>query len=59
MLNISATQELARKLVPHSTDLTALQAENRQLKARLAALEAKDAARDARLAAIEKQLSVK
>jgi hypothetical protein len=59
MLNISATQELARKLVPQSTDLTALQAENRQLKARLAALEAKDAARDDRLAAIEALLSAK
>jgi len=59
MLNISATQELARTLVPQSTDLTALQAENRQLKARLAALEAKDAARDARLAAIEALLSAK
>jgi len=59
MLNISATQELARTLVPQSTDLTALQAENRQLKARLAALEAKDAARDDRLAAIEALLSAK
>jgi hypothetical protein len=43
MLNVSATQELAR--------------ENEALKKRVAELEAKDRARDAKLAAIEKLLS--
>jgi len=57
MLNVSATQELARQLVPHSSDLASLKAENRQLKARIAELEAKDAARDAQIAKIEQLLS--
>jgi chaperonin cofactor prefoldin len=43
MLNVSATQELAR--------------ENEALKKRVAELEAKDRARDAKLAAIEKLLT--
>lgn len=59
MLNVSATQELARQLVPNSSELASLKQENLQLKTRLAALEAKDAARDARLAAIEQLLSTK
>jgi hypothetical protein len=59
MLNVSATQELARQLVPNSSDVASLKQENLQLKTRLAALEAKDAARDARLAAIEQLLSTK
>lgn len=57
MLNVSATQELARQIALQSTDLASLHVENRQLKTRLAALEAKDAAREARLAAIEALLS--
>jgi hypothetical protein len=57
MLNVSATQELARKLMPQSSDLASLKAENRQLKARIAELEAKDAARDAQIAKIEQLLS--
>ncbi len=49
MLNVSATQELARKL-------DAKDAEIATLNKRLAALEARDKARDAKLAAIEKAL---
>jgi hypothetical protein len=59
MLNVSATQQLARQIAPNSSELTALKQENLQLKARLTALEAKNAARDARLAAIEQLLSTK
>jgi hypothetical protein len=50
MLNVSATQELARKLDEKNTQITALQK-------RLATLEAKDQARDAKMAAIEKLLA--
>ncbi|MGV3662813.1 MAG: tail fiber domain-containing protein, partial [Prosthecobacter sp.] len=49
MLNVSATQELARKLDAKDTEIAAL-------NKRLAALEARDKARDAKLAAIEKAL---
>ena len=49
MLNVSATQELARQLDQQKK-------ENADLKTRLAALEARDKARDAKLAAIEKLL---
>lgn len=47
MLNISATQEIVRKLQSKSDELTAL-------NARLAALEAKDKERDDKLALLEK-----
>ena len=50
MLNVSATQELARKLEVKDGEVKAL-------KARLAELEAKDKVRDAKLAAIERMLS--
>jgi hypothetical protein len=59
MLNVSATQQLARQVAPNSSELASLKQENLQLKTRLAALEAKDAVRDARLAAIEQLLSTK
>ncbi len=49
MLNVSATQELARKL-------TRAEDENTALKQRVAALEAKDKERDTKLAAIEELL---
>jgi hypothetical protein len=64
MLNVSATQELARKLEAKVVEVAALQSENVGLKERLAALEASekervvsDKARGAKLAAIEKMLS--
>lgn len=50
MLNVSATQELARQLEEQKK-------ENAGLKERLASLEAKDKARDAKLAAIEQRLT--
>jgi hypothetical protein len=64
MLNVSATQELARKLEAKVVEVAALQSENVGLKERLAALEASekervvsDKARGAKLAVIEKMLS--
>ncbi len=57
MLNVSATQELARKLEAKDGEVTALQSENAVLKARLSALEANDKARAAKLAVIEQLLS--
>lgn len=50
MLNVSATQELARKLEARETEVA-------DLKKRLSLLEAKDKARDAKLAVIERLLS--
>ncbi len=50
MLNVSATQELARKLETKDAEVKALQEENAKLKAQLTG-------QDQRLAAIEKQLS--
>lgn len=50
MLNVSATQELARRLEARETEVVAL-------RNRLADLEAKDQVREARLAAMEKRFS--
>jgi hypothetical protein len=52
MLNVSATQELARQV----DALRASEARNAELAKRVAELEAKDRARDAKLASIEKLL---
>jgi hypothetical protein len=52
MLNVSATQELARQVEA----LKASEARNAELAKRVAELEAKDRARDAKLASIEKLL---
>lgn len=54
MLNVSATQELARKVQAKDTELAKLTAENAALKKQLAVNEARDKAVEARLAAIEK-----
>ena len=54
MLNVSATQELARQLEAEKADTLAKDKEIAALKERLAGLEAKDAARDAKLAALVK-----
>lgn len=56
MLNVSATQELARKLEVRDAEVKALQLENTQLSTRLAALENRDKARDEKLVLIEKLL---
>ena len=56
MLNVSATQELARKLAAKDAEVKALQLENAQLSTRLAALENRDKARDEKLVLIEKLL---
>ena len=53
MLNVSATQELARKLAAQQAENTALQKQLAELKAKDQARDAKDEARDAKLAAIE------
>ena len=62
MLNVSATQELARKLEAKDAEVLALQKENAALKAVLAANAAQDQAQDAKLAALaallEKQVPV-
>ena len=62
MLNVSATQELARKLEAKDAELTMLQKENATLKAELAANAEQDKAQDAKLAALatllEKQAPV-
>ncbi len=50
MLNVSATQELARKLEAKDSEVLALKTENAALKAELAANAAGDKARDAKLA---------
>ena len=52
MLNVSATQELARKLEAKDAEVLALQKENAALKAALAANAAQDQAQDAKLAAL-------
>jgi hypothetical protein len=59
MLNVSATQELARQLAAKNDVIESLLSENTSLAERLTELESKDAARDARLAAIEQLLSTK
>jgi hypothetical protein len=56
MLNVSATQELARMLDAKDAQIVKLKQENEAMKQRLTELEAKDKARDARLAQIEKLL---
>jgi hypothetical protein len=56
MLNVSATQELARKLEAKDADFTKLSRENTALASKVAALEARDAAREARLARLETAL---
>lgn len=59
MLNVSATQELARKLEVKDAEIKALREKVAGLavaQKRLAELEARDQARDAKLAAIEKLL---
>jgi hypothetical protein len=60
MLNVSATQELARKLAAKEAEFTKLRAELTQLRTekgaladKLAAVEARDQAREARLARLE------
>ncbi len=52
MLNVSATQELARKLDAKDAEVVALQKENAALKAELAAQASKDKAQDDQLAAL-------
>ena len=52
MLNVSATQELARKLEAKDAEVLALQKENATLKAELAANTTQDKAQDAKLAAL-------
>jgi hypothetical protein len=56
MLNVSATQELARKLAAKDAELNQLRAANSALGEKLAALEARDEAREARLAKLESSL---
>lgn len=57
MLNVSATQELARKVETLEKDNAEKDSALTAMTKRLAALEAKDKARDAKLAAIEAMLS--
>ena len=56
MLNVSATQELARKLEAKEAELNNLRAANATLAEKLTALEARDAAREARLTRLESAL---
>ena len=56
MLNVSATQELARQLDAKSAEVLALQKENAALKAALAENASKDRAQDEKLAALAKLL---
>ena len=56
MLNVSATQELVRKLERSEAELARLRSENEAMARKLANLEAKDQADDARLAAVEELL---
>lgn len=53
MLNVSATQELARR---HAAEVKTLKEENAAMKQRLAELEAKDKEREAREKAIAERL---
>jgi len=56
MLNVSATQELARKVDALQTQLDQTVAEKAALQKKLAALAARDQAREARLARLESSL---
>ena len=59
MLNVSATQELTRKLDAQSAELTQLRTEKTALAQKLATLEARDQAREARLTRLETALDTK
>ncbi|MCB1237540.1 MAG: hypothetical protein KDM91_20920, partial [Verrucomicrobiae bacterium] len=56
MLNVSATQELARRVETGREENEALREENAKLKQRLTELEAGDRLRDTRLSALEAAL---
>jgi len=56
MLNVSATQEVARRLVKAEAQSAALEKQLTEQQRQLTELKAKDAARDAKLAAIEELL---
>ena len=56
MLNVSATQELARKVQAQESELTELRAKNKSLAATVAELKARDDERESRLARLEKAL---
>ena len=56
ILNVSATQELARKVEAQQAELAKLRTENAALAQKLAKLETRDQARENRLARLEKAL---
>src|SRR5205823_6720804 len=56
MLNVSATQELARKLVAKDAEIATLKGENRALAQKVEALQARDQARETRLTRLENAL---
>jgi len=57
MLNVSATQELARRLAAREAEVAQLRAEKEALAAKVAVLETRDQARESRLARLESRLN--